>query len=139
MLVKPFTGKVVFVEDMGGRRYSFYAPQVWMRQRRIYLPTANIWGTHLSNAYETLKMNDLINAGLLQVSEPLVIPFTEVAGAHQEMWENKHRASNYVMNHAIPQLGLKTKDELYQAWSMRTEDQSGTVTKSTAKPAELVR
>jgi acrylyl-CoA reductase (NADPH)/3-hydroxypropionyl-CoA dehydratase/3-hydroxypropionyl-CoA synthetase len=44
MLIKPFVGRVVYFEDMGGQRYSFYAPQVWMRQRRIYMPSANIWG-----------------------------------------------------------------------------------------------
>jgi acrylyl-CoA reductase (NADPH)/3-hydroxypropionyl-CoA dehydratase/3-hydroxypropionyl-CoA synthetase len=117
MLVKPFTGRVVFCEDMAGRRYTFYAPQVWMRQRRIYLPTANIWGTHLSNAYEVQRMNELVDAGLLQVGDPLVVPFDEGPGAHQEMWENRHRASNYVLNHALPEMGLKTKDELYQAWA----------------------
>ncbi|HVZ74841.1 MAG TPA: AMP-binding protein [Polyangia bacterium] len=120
MLCKPFTGRVVFSEDMSGRRYTFYAPQVWMRQRRLYLPTANIWGTHLSNAYEVQKMNELVDAGLLNVSEPLVVPFADGPAAHQEMWENKHRASNYVLNHALPEMGLKTKDELYQAWSVRS-------------------
>jgi acrylyl-CoA reductase (NADPH)/3-hydroxypropionyl-CoA dehydratase/3-hydroxypropionyl-CoA synthetase len=119
MLIKPHTGRVVYFEDMAARRYTFYAPQVWMRQRRIYLPTANIWGTHLSNAYEVVKMNELVDAGMLTVGEPLVIPFDEAPGAHQEMWENRHRASNYVLNHALPEMGLKTKDELYQAWSLR--------------------
>jgi acrylyl-CoA reductase (NADPH)/3-hydroxypropionyl-CoA dehydratase/3-hydroxypropionyl-CoA synthetase len=119
MLVKPFTGRVVYCEDMARRRYSFYAPQVWMRQRRIYMPNANVWGTHLSNAYEVLKLNELVNAGLLEVDEPMVVPFAEAPRAHQEMWENRHRAANYVLNHAIPALGLKTKDELYQAWSVR--------------------
>jgi acrylyl-CoA reductase (NADPH)/3-hydroxypropionyl-CoA dehydratase/3-hydroxypropionyl-CoA synthetase len=120
MLVKPYTGRVVFCEDMAGRRYTFYAPQVWMRQRRIYLPTANIWGTHLSNAYEVQRLNEVVDAGLLQVGDPLVVPFDEGPDAHQEMWENRHRASNYVLNHALPEMGLKTKDELYQAWSVRT-------------------
>jgi acrylyl-CoA reductase (NADPH) / 3-hydroxypropionyl-CoA dehydratase / 3-hydroxypropionyl-CoA synthetase len=120
MLVKPFVGRVVFCEEMAGRRYSFYAPQVWMRQRRVYMPTANIWGTHLSNAHEIQRVNELVDAGLLQVGDPLVVPFDEGPGAHQEMWENRHRASNYVLNHAIPEMGLKTKDELYQAWSVRS-------------------
>jgi acrylyl-CoA reductase (NADPH)/3-hydroxypropionyl-CoA dehydratase/3-hydroxypropionyl-CoA synthetase len=119
MLVKPFTGRVAYCEDMAGRRYSFYAPQVWMRQRRIYMASASIFGTHLSSAYEVLKLNELVHAGLLEVGEPMVVPFAQAPSAHQEMWENRHRASNYVLNHAIPALGLKTKDELYQAWSVR--------------------
>lgn len=120
MLVKPFTGKVVYVEDMNNKRYSFYAPQVWMRQRRIYMPTASIFGTHLSNAYEIQVTNDLLNSGYFSVDEPEVIPFEGLPAAHQEMWENRHRASNYVLNHALPQLGLKTKDDLYHAWSLQT-------------------
>lgn len=118
MLIKPYTGRVVYFEDMSKKRYSFYAPQVWMRQRRIYMPTANIWGTHLSNSYEIQKLNQLIDAGFIQISEPLVIDFEDLPKGHQEMWENRHRAGNYILNHALPQLGLKTKDELYQAWSI---------------------
>jgi acrylyl-CoA reductase (NADPH)/3-hydroxypropionyl-CoA dehydratase/3-hydroxypropionyl-CoA synthetase len=124
MVVKPFTGKVVFVEEMSHKRYSFYAPQVWMRQRRIYMPTANIFGTHLSNSFEILEMNVLINAGFLTIDDPLVIDFFDLPQAHQEMWENRHRASNYLLNHALPQLGLKTKDDLYYAWSLMDKGKS---------------
>lgn len=119
MLVKPYTGKVVYCENMHGKRYSFYAPQVSMRQRRIYLPTANIWGTHLHNAYEVQKMNELINAGYLHVDKPFVVDEGGLSRAHQDMWENKHRGANYLFNHALPRLGLKTRDELYHAWSLQ--------------------
>lgn len=121
MLVKPYTGRVVYFENMAQRRYSFYAPQVWMRQRRIIMPTASIYGTHLSNSYEIQAMNDLINSGYLSVDDPLVIDFSELPKAHQEMWENKHRAANYVLNHALPQPGLKSKDDLYYAWSLASK------------------
>ena len=120
MLVKPYTGRVVYIEDMGHKRYSFYAPQVWMRQRRIYMPTSNIFGTHLSNAYEIQATNDLINAGFLTIDDPEVVAFDDLPSAHQEMWENRHRASNCVLNHALPQKGLKTKDDLYYAWSLNS-------------------
>lgn len=43
-LVRPGTGRVVYGEEMAGRRYSFYAPQVWMKRRRIIMPAASIWG-----------------------------------------------------------------------------------------------
>ena len=118
-LVKPYTGRVVYAEEMGGQRFSFYAPQVWMRQRRIYMPTANIWGTHLCNAYEVTLMNDMVDAGMLDITEPLVVPFDEMPAAHQAMWENRHAAGNYVCNHALPVLGLKTKEELFEAWSQK--------------------
>ncbi len=118
-LVKPFTGRIVYCEEMGGKRYSFYAPQVWMRQRRIYMPTANIFGTHMANAYEAAQMNDMVDAGFFKIDEPVVVSFDELPKAHQEMWENKHRGSSYVCNHALPQLGLKTKEELFTAWSLK--------------------
>jgi acrylyl-CoA reductase (NADPH)/3-hydroxypropionyl-CoA dehydratase/3-hydroxypropionyl-CoA synthetase len=121
-LVKPYTGRIVYCEEMGGQRYSFYAPQIWMRQRRIYMPSANILGTHLCNAYEVTLMNDQIDAGLLEVSDPFVVPFEEIAEAHQAIWENRHAASNYVCNHALPLMGLKTKEELYEAWAAETRE-----------------
>jgi acrylyl-CoA reductase (NADPH)/3-hydroxypropionyl-CoA dehydratase/3-hydroxypropionyl-CoA synthetase len=116
-LVKPFTGRIVFCEDLDGQRFSFYAPQVWMRQRRVYMPTANIWGTHLNNAYEATQLNDLLGAGILEVTEPVVVPWHALPAAHQAMWENRHAGATYVVNHALPYRGIKTKDELLQAWA----------------------
>lgn len=40
-------------------------------------------------------------------------PFDDLPAAHQEMWENRHRGASYVQNHALPQAGLATLDELY--------------------------
>jgi len=117
MLVKPFVGRIIYFEELGGRRYSFFAPQIWMRQRRIYMPTANIWGTHLSNAFEILRLLDEISAGLLSITEPVFVEWKDLAEAHQAMWENRHAGSTYVVNHALPRPGLKTKDELYEAWA----------------------
>lgn len=118
-LVKPFTGRVIYCEAMQGRRYTFYAPQVWMRQRRILMPTATIAGTHLCNAYEVTRMNDMIAAGQLEVSEPTVVPWEELPSAHQAMWDNTHAGANYVVNHALPRAGLRSRDELFQEWGRR--------------------
>jgi acrylyl-CoA reductase (NADPH)/3-hydroxypropionyl-CoA dehydratase/3-hydroxypropionyl-CoA synthetase len=116
-LVKPFTGRVVYCESMQGRRYTFYAPQVWMRQRRILMPTASIAGTHLCNAHEVARMNDMIAAGQLEVSPPTVVPWQDLPAAHQAMWDNTHAGANYVVNHALPRTGLRSRDELFQEWS----------------------
>ena len=116
-LVKPFTGRVVYCEEMAGRRYAFYAPQVWTRQRRILMPTASILGTHLCNAYEVTRMNDMVAAGLLEVTEPTVVPWHELPAAHQAMWDNKHQGANYVVNHALPAPGLRSRDALFEAWA----------------------
>jgi acrylyl-CoA reductase (NADPH) / 3-hydroxypropionyl-CoA dehydratase / 3-hydroxypropionyl-CoA synthetase len=117
-LVKPFTGRVVYAESVQGRRYSFYAPQVWTRQRRILMPTASILGTHLANAYEVTRMNDMIGAGLLDVTPPTVVSWDELPIAHQAMWDNTHAGANYLVNHALPTLGLRGKDSLLEAWAV---------------------
>ena len=116
-LVKPFTGRVVFAEDMAGQRFTFYAPQVWTRQRRILMPTASILGTHLCNAYEVTRMNDMIAAGLLEVTDPVVVPWEGLPDAHQAMWENRHSGATYVVNHALPAMGIRSRDELLELWA----------------------
>ena len=116
-LVKPFTGRVVYAEDMSGQRFTFYAPQVWTRQRKILMPTASILGTHLCNAYEVARMNDMIAAGLLEVTEPVVVPWHGLPQAHQAMWENRHSGATYVVNHALPMLGLRSREALLEAWA----------------------
>ncbi|QJR34927.1 AMP-binding protein [Gemmatimonas groenlandica] len=116
-LVQPFTGRVVYFESMQGRRYSFYAPQVWTRQRRILLPTASILGTHLCNAYEVVRMNELVDAGLLDVTAPTMVPWNDLAQAHQAMWDNQHAGATYVVNHALPMTGLRSADQLFEAWA----------------------
>jgi len=116
-LVQPFSGRVVYSEDMQHRRYSFYAPQVWMRQRRILLPTCNILGTHLCNAYEVVRMNQMLAAGQLDVTTPTVVPWASLPEAHQAMWENRHAGATYVVNHALPSVGIRSRDELFEAWA----------------------
>ena len=116
-LVKPFTGRVVYSEAMQGRRYAFYAPQVWTRQRRILMPTATILGTHLCNAFEVTRMNDMIAAGLLEVTPPTVVPWHGLPAAHQAMWDNTHTGATYLVNHALPAMGLDSRDALFEAWA----------------------
>jgi acrylyl-CoA reductase (NADPH)/3-hydroxypropionyl-CoA dehydratase/3-hydroxypropionyl-CoA synthetase len=33
------------------------------------------------------------------------------------MWDNRHTGSTYVVNHALPELGLRSRDALLEAWS----------------------
>jgi acrylyl-CoA reductase (NADPH)/3-hydroxypropionyl-CoA dehydratase/3-hydroxypropionyl-CoA synthetase len=124
-LVKPNTGSVVYAEDLGGRRLSFYAPQVWMRQRRIIMPTAEIRGTHLNTARQFAEVQERIAAGMLDIVPPVPVRLDELPDAHQAMWENRHAGANYVAIHALPRLGLKTRDELYRAWAIRDAEARG--------------
>ncbi len=124
-LVKPNVGRVVYAEELGGRRLSFYAPQVWMRQRRIIMPSAEIRGTHLNSARQFAEMQERIAAGMIDVVAPVPVPLAELARAHQAMWDNEHAGANYVAIHALPRLGLKTRDELYRAWAIRDAEARG--------------
>ena len=124
-LVKPNIGKVVYSEDLAGRRFSFYAPQVWMRQRRILMPSAEIRGTHLNTAREFAEMQERIAAGQIDVIPPVPVAMGAVAEAHQAMWENRHEGANYVAVHALPRQGLKTRDQLYRAWAIRDAEARG--------------
>lgn len=116
-LVKPFGGRIVYAESMKDKRYSFYAPQVWTRQRKIFMPSAQIFGTHLCNAHEVETMNRMVSAGLLDVTEPTVVPWEDLPAAHQAMWDNTHSGATYVVNHALPAMGLKSRDELLEYWA----------------------
>ena len=116
-LVRPFTGRIVFCEDLKDRRFTFYAPQVWTRQRKIIMPSASILGTHLCNAHEVAQMDQMIAAGLLEVTDPLVVSWSELPEAHQAMWENRHTGATYVVNHALPMMGLRGRDELFETWT----------------------
>jgi len=118
-LVRPFGGRVIYAEDMSDRRYTFYAPQVWTRQRRILMPSASILGTHLCNAHEVTVMNTMISAGLLDVTEPTMTDWADLPKAHQAMWDNTHSGATYVVNHALPAEGLRTRDELLEHWAAR--------------------
>jgi acrylyl-CoA reductase (NADPH)/3-hydroxypropionyl-CoA dehydratase/3-hydroxypropionyl-CoA synthetase len=126
-LVKPNVGRVVYAEDLGGRRLSFYAPQVWMRQRRILMPTAEIRGTHLNTAREFAEVQERIASGLIDVVPPVPVPLEELPEAHQAMWENRHAGATYVALHALPRLGLKSRDELYRAWAIQEAEARGDV------------
>ena len=124
-LVKPNVGCVVYAEELAGRRLSFYAPQVWMRQRRIVMPSAEIRGTHLNTAREFAEMQERIAGGMIDVIPPVNVSLPEIAEAHQAMWENRHAGANYVATHGLPRSGLKTRDELYRAWAIREAERRG--------------
>ena len=124
-LVKPNLGVVCYAEDLSGRRLSFYAPQVWMRQRRILMPTAEIRGTHLNTSREFVEVQERISAGMIDVVAPTPVPLEQIAEAHQAMWENRHAGASYVATHGLPRAGLKTRDELYRAWAIRDAQARG--------------
>ena len=124
-LVKPNVGVVCYAEDLSGRRLSFYAPQVWMRQRVILMPTAEIRGTHLNTAREYAEVQERLAGGMIDIVDPVPVPLTELPHAHQAMWDNQHAGATYVAVHGLPRAGLKTRDELYRAWALRDAEAEG--------------
>ncbi len=124
-LVMPYTGRVVYFEDMEYGRYTFYAPQVWYRHRQVLCPTLTIRGTHLNNPYEVTLMNRMVDAGLLGVTDPVMVPWQDLPKAHQAMWDNRHAGANYVCNHALPAAGLRSREQLFEAWAAQLAEGEG--------------
>ena len=110
------------LRNQGSGRICF---GVWMRQRRILMPSAEIRGTHLNTAREFAEMQERIAAGMGDVMAPVPVPLEEIHEAHQAMWENRHAGANYVAVHGLPRAGLKTRDELYRAWAIREAEKRG--------------
>ncbi|HEV2074888.1 MAG TPA: crotonyl-CoA carboxylase/reductase [Thermoleophilaceae bacterium] len=81
-VVKPF-GKVVICAGTTGYNLDFDVRYLWMRQKQII-------GSHFANAYECMKANELIEAGLIRPVLWRTMGFDGVAEAHQLMRENQH-------------------------------------------------
>jgi acrylyl-CoA reductase (NADPH)/3-hydroxypropionyl-CoA dehydratase/3-hydroxypropionyl-CoA synthetase len=122
-LARPFTGSVVYLEDTSADRLSFYAPNVWMHQKRVLFPAFAILGSHLSNAHQADEVVRLIDAGALAIHPPHVHPWEELAEAHQAIHENRHAGTLAVRVGAGPALdGARTARQVYEAWGSRFVD-----------------
>jgi acrylyl-CoA reductase (NADPH) / 3-hydroxypropionyl-CoA dehydratase / 3-hydroxypropionyl-CoA synthetase len=67
-----------------------------------------------------VRMNEMLAAGQLSVTEPTLVPWLGLPAAHQAMWDNQHAGATYVCNHALPNPGLRSRDELFEAWAALT-------------------
>ncbi|HXD98053.1 MAG TPA: enoyl-CoA hydratase-related protein [Candidatus Acidoferrum sp.] len=122
-LARPFTGVVVYLEDTADDRLSFYAPNVWMHQKRVLFPSFAILGSHLSNAHQAEEVVRLLEAGALAIHPPAVHPWDELAEAHQAIHENRHAGTLTVRVGATPALdGLRAARQVYEAWGSRFVD-----------------
>jgi acetyl-CoA synthetase len=122
-LARPFTGRVVYLESTAAERLSFYAPNVWMQQKRILFPTFSILGSHLSNAHQAAEVVRLIDAGALAIHAPLIHPWDELATANQAIHENRHSGTLTVRVGASPVLDTaRSARQVYEAWGSRFID-----------------
>ena len=122
-LARPFTGRVVYLEVTRDRRFSFYAPNVWMHEKRIFFPTFSILGSHLSNAHQAEEVVRLLDSGSLAVHPPEVSGWDELAEGNQTISENRHTGTIAVRVGARPALdGARTARQVYEAWGSRFLD-----------------
>ncbi|HEV8471310.1 MAG TPA: enoyl-CoA hydratase-related protein [Methylomirabilota bacterium] len=122
-IARPFTGRVLYVEPSEGRRFSFYAPNVWMHQKRVAFPAFEILGSHLSNAHQAETCVRLIDAGALAVHAPMVYGWEELAEANQALHENRHSGTLTVRVGATDRLdAVRTARQVYEAWGSRFLD-----------------
>ena len=122
-LARPFTGVVLYLEPTGGERFAFYAPNVWMHQKRVLFPSFAILGSHLSNAHQADEVVRLIEGGALPIHAPAVHDWDAMAEAHQTIHENRHAGTLAVRVGADAALdGARTAREVYTAWGARFLD-----------------
>jgi len=122
-LARPFTGAIVFLEAAAGQRFSFYAPNVWMHQKRIFFPGFAILGSHLSNAHQAEQVVRLIDGGALRIHAPALHAWDDTAEAHQAMHENRHSGTLAMRVGATAALdGAHSARQVYEAWGSRFFD-----------------
>jgi enoyl-CoA hydratase/carnithine racemase/NADPH:quinone reductase-like Zn-dependent oxidoreductase len=122
-LARPFTGVVVYLEDTAEDRLSFYAPNVWMHQKRVLFPAFAILGSHLSNAHQADQVVRLIDDGALTIHTPVVHAWEELAEAHQAIHENRHAGTLTARVGATPALDhARASRQVYEAWGSRFLD-----------------
>jgi enoyl-CoA hydratase/carnithine racemase len=122
-LCRPFTGRVVYLEDTAGQRLSFYAPNVWMHGKRVLFPAFAILGSHLSNAHQAAEVVRLLEAGALTVHPPAVEDWEGLAEANQAIHENRHAGTLTVRAGATTALdAARAAREVYAAWGSRFLD-----------------
>ena len=122
-LARPFSGRVVYLEATEGRRYAFYAPNVWMHQKRILFPSFSILASHLSNAHQADEVVRLLDEGALTVHPPAVEPWDALAQANQAIHENRHAGTITVRVGATAALdSARTARQVYEAWGSRFLD-----------------
>jgi acrylyl-CoA reductase (NADPH)/3-hydroxypropionyl-CoA dehydratase/3-hydroxypropionyl-CoA synthetase len=122
-LARPFTGVIVFLEGTEDRRFAFYAPNVWMHQKRVLFPTFAILGSHLSNAHQADECVRLLDAGALTVQPPAIHAWEELAEANQALYENRHAGTLTIRVGATAALDrARSARELYEAWGSRFVD-----------------
>jgi len=116
-LARPFTGTVVYLEDTAEDRLSFYAPNVWMHEKRVLFPAFAILGSHLSNAHQAEEVVRLLDRGALTVHPPAVHPWEQLAEANQAIHDNRHAGTLAVRVGAGAGLdGARTARQVYEAW-----------------------
>jgi acyl-coenzyme A synthetase/AMP-(fatty) acid ligase/enoyl-CoA hydratase/carnithine racemase/NADPH:quinone reductase-like Zn-dependent oxidoreductase len=119
-LARPFTGRVVYLESTAGQRLSFFAPNVWMHQKRILFPALSILGSHLSNAHQADEVVRLLDQGALAIHAPQIHPWDDLAEANQAIHDNRHTGTLAVRVGATTALdGARTAREVFAAWGSR--------------------
>lgn len=101
-LVKPKTGRVVFGENMAGKRYSFYASTLMESERRIITPSATVIGCGVPDVEDVQRVLEWVENGVLREERcSLMAKTNHVGGATATLAD------------------IFTVEQLYEAWSER--------------------
>lgn len=77
-------GRIVICGATSGYELAFDVRHLWMRQKQIL-------GSHFANAYQSHRANELVISQKIRPVLDRVLPFHEIAKAHQMLLENTHK------------------------------------------------
>jgi len=120
-MAMPYFGRIVYSEKTEGRRYSFYAPNVWMHQKDILFPDFKIIGTHMANAHQVEEVVERVLRNELPLPEPTLMESDDFAEGMQAVRENRHQGS-LVFRFGAPEGAFRNQADLLKAMQETPEE-----------------
>ena len=124
-IVKKFTGRVVYFENMKGRRYNGYAPTIWMNQRKVFTPGFNIISTHLGNPAQALDLLNRLGTKVLEPAKVEMVQDPDELPAAYERMHHGEKVGTTAVNYGTPDLSVRTDRELDRSFGVKFDNSFG--------------
>ena len=97
-------GRIVICGATTGYDLTFDVRHLWMHQKRII-------GSHYANFLDCRQANTLITNGKIDVINTRTYSYSQMAQAHQDLFDNRIVGNASVLVMPVDVLGLKTRQE----------------------------
>lgn len=127
ILAKPNNGVIIYIGEMTGKRYSFYAEPLINKQLKVKMATAEIIGTNRFCYDDMEKMQRMIDSGTISTPECHMFSWSECKKAYQMQQDRKHIGNTAdtglsLINHAFPETIIKNITQLQCYWQENNID-----------------